>query len=180
MKSKWTKIEQEAFKEIKRIAVHNILLSYPGFNKEFKIRTNASDFQLGAVIIQDGRPISFYSIKIIGAQLRYIVTEKELLSIVETLKNRTILLGKLLNIYTRHNILTCKTFNTDRLLRWRLVLEDYGPCIQYIQGNKNIVSYSLSRLPIHGDQDTKQKSTYKIKLCQKLITSKNFLKLFFL
>ena len=44
VKFKWTKIEQDAFKEIKWILACNTLLDYPDFNKEFKIHSNASDF----------------------------------------------------------------------------------------------------------------------------------------
>ena len=50
------------------------LLTYPYFNETFKIHTNASAFQLGAVISQKGKPITFYSIKLTYAQQRYIVT----------------------------------------------------------------------------------------------------------
>ena len=52
------------------------LLLYPDFNGRFDIHTDASDFQLGAVISQDGKPISFYIRKLTGEQSRYIVTEK--------------------------------------------------------------------------------------------------------
>ena len=38
------------------------------------------------VIIQDGRPISFYGRTLAGYQIRSTVTENKLLSIVETLK----------------------------------------------------------------------------------------------
>ena len=65
---------------------HDILLAYPYFNEEFKIHTNASGFQLGAVISQKGKPITLYSRKLTYAHKRYTVTEKELLSKVETLK----------------------------------------------------------------------------------------------
>ena len=36
------------------------LLTYPGFNEKFKINTDASALQLGAVIIQKGKPIAVY------------------------------------------------------------------------------------------------------------------------
>ena len=63
----------------------------------------ASDYQLEAVIIQDDKPIAFYSRKLTGPQTRYTVAEKELLSIVETLKEFcTILLGQQLKIFTDH------------------------------------------------------------------------------
>ena len=33
-------------------------------------------------------------------------------------------------------------------MRWRLVLEEFGPELRYIKGEKNVVADSLSRLPI--------------------------------
>ena len=79
------------------------LSTYPNFNEALKIHTNASAFQLGAIIIQKGKPIDFYSRKINNAPKRYTVMERELLSIIETLKEfRKILLGQKLQIYTDH------------------------------------------------------------------------------
>ena len=127
VKFEWTKTKQYALNEIKRVVAHDNLLAYPDFDEEFKILTDANDLQLGPVISQKGKPITLYIIKLTNAHKRYEVTEKDLLSIVETLKEfRTILLGKILIIYTHHKNLTCKHFNTDRLLRWRLILEEYG------------------------------------------------------
>ena len=62
------------------------LLRYPDFSKEFEIHTDASKKQLGAVIVQDGKPIVFNSRKLSNAQTRCTTTERELLAIVETLK----------------------------------------------------------------------------------------------
>ena len=62
------------------------LLTYPYFNETFKIHTNDSAFQLGGDISQKGKPISLYIRKLTDAQQRYKVIEKEIISIVETLK----------------------------------------------------------------------------------------------
>ena len=43
------------------------LLSYPDFNEEFKIHTNATDFQFGAVIRQQGKQITLYGRKLTDA-----------------------------------------------------------------------------------------------------------------
>ena len=52
-----------------------------------------------------------------------------------------------------------KNIITNRLLRWRLIIKEYGTDIEYIKGEKNIVTDGLSRIPINGNQDTTQKST---------------------
>ena len=138
------------------------LSTYPGFNETFKINTSASTFQLGLVISQKCKPISFYSRKLTDTQQRYTVTEKGLLSIVETLKEfRTILLGKKLRIYNDHKNLICKILNTDRVLIYRLILEEYGTYIEFTKGENKIVAYALSRIPLNGNQETTQKSTYQ-------------------
>ena len=64
---KWTQVKQDTFKTIYRIVACDTLLTYPDFNETFKIHTNASAFQLGAVISQKVKPIAFYSIKLTGA-----------------------------------------------------------------------------------------------------------------
>ena len=88
--------------------------------------------------------------------------ERELLSIVETLKEfRTVLLGHKLRIYTDNKNFFYKVFDTDVVLRWRLILKEYGPDIEYTKGEKSIVTYGLSRIPLNGNQDTTQKSTYQ-------------------
>ena len=63
MNFKWTDVEQKSSEEINQILASNTLLAYPDFNKQYYIHTNASDFQLGVVIIQEGKLIDFCSIK---------------------------------------------------------------------------------------------------------------------
>ena len=161
-KFKWNKFGQDSFDQINPIIAHDNLLPYPDSNEAFKIHTNASKFRLGAVIIQKVKMISVYSRKFTYAQKRYTVTERDLLRIFKTLKEfRTTLIGQILIIYTNNKNLTCRNFNTDRLLRWRLILKEYGPDIKYIKGDKNIVSGALSILPLNRNQEATQKSTYK-------------------
>ena len=111
-------------------------------------------------IIQKGKSIAFYNRKLAYTQKIYTVTEKELLIIVKTLKEfRTILLGQILRIYTYDKNLTQK--NTEIVLRWILILEEYGSNIEYIKCERNIVAEALSRLPLNSNQKTTQESTYK-------------------
>jgi RNase H-like domain found in reverse transcriptase len=89
--------------KIKKVIETEMLLANPDFNKPFHIYTDASDHQLGAVIMQDKKPIAFYSSKLNAAQRRYTTTEHELLSTIETCKEyKNILLGYPIIVYTDH------------------------------------------------------------------------------
>ena len=146
---KWGPTEQDAFDTIKLAISKETLLTYLNLSKEFEIHTDASQYQLGAVIAQDNKPIAFYSRKLTSCQQKYTTTERELLAIVETLKEfRNILLGQRLVVHTDHKNLTFKHFNTDRVIRWRLIIEEYGPNLRYVKGEKNVVADALSRLDL--------------------------------
>jgi hypothetical protein len=75
-------------------------LAYPDYSKVFKIYTDASSKQLGAVITQVNRPIAFFSWKLSDTQRKYSVTIIELLAIVETLKEfKGMLWGQNIKVY---------------------------------------------------------------------------------
>ena len=75
-------------------------------------------------MIQNGNTIVFYSLMLNPTKINYTTTERELLSIVEKLKELgTILIGKRITVYTECKNLTYHNFTTERVLRWRLMLE---------------------------------------------------------
>ena len=89
-----------------------------------------------------------------STQQNYTTTEKELLSIVATLKEfRNILLGHQIMVYTDNKNLTYKYFNTERVMRWRLILEEFGKELRYIKGENNVVADALSRLEMSENQE---------------------------
>ncbi|MGH7974450.1 MAG: Ty3/Gypsy family RNase HI domain-containing protein, partial [bacterium] len=126
-----------------------ILLTFPNFALPFELFTDASDTQLGAVIMQENKPIAFYSRKLTPTHKRYTVIERELLSIVETLREyRGVLYGFPLLIHTDHKNLTFKNFSSDRVNRWRLLMEDFNYEFYYLPGKDNIIADALSRFPM--------------------------------
>ena len=57
------------------------------------------------------------------------------------------LLGQQVLVYTNHlNLTHIKQFNTDCVIRWQLILEEYGVLLTYVKGTNNIVADALSRL----------------------------------
>ena len=113
-KLQWASECQQAFDTAKAVMAKQAFLAYPDHNKPFHVFCDASDLQLGAAIIQDKKPVAFFSRKLNAAQRNYTVGEKELLSIVETLKEyRSMLYGcKELHIYTDHKNLTFHKLST--------------------------------------------------------------------
>ena len=116
LQSVWTDQHDEAFRKTKAIICEEVLLAYPDPNKPFVIQTDASDKQLGAFILQDNKPVAFFSRKLTGAQTRYPIPDKEALSIVETLQEfRPLLFGAQITIRTDHKNLTQDHFKSHRL-----------------------------------------------------------------
>ena len=99
---------------------------------------------MGSAIIQQRRPVAYFSKTLTGAQMNYTTMEKELLAIVTTLKEfRSTLLGADITVYTDNKNLTFENLQTQRVIRWRLYLEKFGPKLVYFKGEtKNLPIYS--------------------------------------
>ena len=82
----WSSECQTAFEQLKYYLTHAPLLKMPELGKEFEVVTDASDYALGAVLIQDGRPVAYESRKLIPAEINYSATEKEMLASIHALK----------------------------------------------------------------------------------------------
>ena len=138
----------KAFNCVKTTIAEQVLLTFPDPNVDYDIETDASDKQLGAVIKQKGKTIAFFSRKLTTAQLKYPTIDKEMLCIVEVLKEyRSILWGARINIYTDHINLTRQNISSNCIMLWRMLCEEFSPVFHYIRGPNNVVADALSRLP---------------------------------
>eukprot|EP00804_Cyclotella_cryptica_P003898 CCRYP_015755-RA/>CCRYP_015755-RA protein AED:0.38 eAED:0.40 QI:0/0/0/1/0/0/2/0/465 len=153
-------IHQQAFDTVKATMARDVTLAYPDYLQGFEIYTDSSKFQLGAIITQNNRQLAFFSRKLSQAQQKYSVTEQELLAIVETLKEfKGMLWEQQITVYTDHKNLMQDVLGltSDRVNRWRLLLEEYGPTVVYIKGIHNTVADAISRLdygPVADDRST--------------------------
>ena len=155
-KWKWTSEEQESFELLKSKLIEFPILHYPDYQQQFILTTDASGYGLGAVLSQGtlGKymSIAYASRTLNSAELNYSTIEKECLAIVWACKNfRPYLLGRRFKVITDHKGLTW-IFNvkdpSSRLLRWRLLLEEYDFKIKYKPGKQNENADSLSRYPV--------------------------------
>ena len=76
VKFKWTDLEQKALDDINCAITQYTLLAYMNLNKCFDIHLYDINYQLRAVISQDGKPIDFYRRKLTGPKTRYTEREK--------------------------------------------------------------------------------------------------------
>ena len=173
-KWEWTPECQKSFEEMKKVMSQEALLAFPDFNKPFHIYTDASDYQLGGVIMQEGKPLAFYSRKLNGAQKRYTTGEQELLSIVETLKEfRSILLGQKLVVHTDHKNIIYGNLTNDRIARWRLLLEEFGPEYVHVAGKENVVADALSRMDQKDPKEPPQEEVAQVAAHCMVILTRN-------
>lgn len=125
------------------------VLALPNLSKPFTIEADACGTGLGVVLMQDSRPIAYYSKAISPNSLGKSIYEKEAMAILEALKKwRHYLLGNPLIIKTDQQAL--KFMTTQRLtdgIQHKLLLKllEFDYSIEYKKGNKNIVADALSR-----------------------------------
>jgi hypothetical protein len=72
----WGDSQEVAFNTLKDTLTHAPLLQLPDFNKVFELECDASGIELGAVLLQDGKPVTYFSEKLSGASLRYSTYDK--------------------------------------------------------------------------------------------------------
>lgn len=116
-------------------------------------RTYASNVAIGAVLTQDGHPISYASRTLNNHEQNYATIDKELLAVVWGVRYfRPYLFGREFELQTDHQPikwLHSKCAGKDinpRLQRWLLQLGEYNIKIDYIKGKENIIADFLSRI----------------------------------
>ena len=146
---KWGEEQEKAFKVIKEKLTHAPLLALPNFAKTFEVECDASGLGIGAVLMQEGRPIAYFSKKLSGAALKYPTYDKELYALVRALETwQHYLWPKEFVIHTDHESLKHLKGQhklNKRHARWMEFVETFPYVIRYKQGKENIVADALSR-----------------------------------
>ena len=155
----WTEEHDRIYHTIREVLSSDLVLSFPDFNKEFKIATDASNYGVGAVLYQETEEsngatkahyISFASTALNSGQKNYSATKKELLAIVFALKRfRYYVWGKHFTLYTDHRALMYlfTVEHTSAMLNsWIETLLDFDFTIVHKPGILNVLPDYLSRL----------------------------------
>ena len=78
----WTPQAHEAFQLLQNALTQAPVLAIPDFSKQFVLETDASDIGLGAVLMQDGHPISYLSKALSPRNQALSTYEKECMAIL--------------------------------------------------------------------------------------------------
>lgn len=151
----WSPECETSFIKIKNSLISPPILQYPKLESTntFILKTDASGFAIGSVLCnQDHRPVAYASRTLNKAEINYPTIEKELLSVVWSIKYfRPYLYGRKFIIETDHRPLIY-LFNmsnpSSRLTKFRLLLEEYDFEIHYVKGKENVAADALSRIRI--------------------------------
>ena len=96
----------KSFDTLKQKVVELPILALPDFNKVFEVECDASGNAIGAVLSQEGKPISFFSEKLNDAKRKYYVYDQDFYAIIQALKKwRHYLIPKEFVLYTNHKAL---------------------------------------------------------------------------
>ncbi|XP_042005822.1 uncharacterized protein LOC121754549 [Salvia splendens] len=116
---KWGEEQEKAFNTLKNDLTHAPLLALPNFDKTFELECDANGVGIDGVLMQEGKPIAYFSEKLGQAQLNYPTYGKELEFVIHT--------------------------DHERHAKWSAFLEAFLYEIKYKKGKENVVADALSR-----------------------------------
>jgi hypothetical protein len=136
------------FETLKGILVKTLVLKLPDFDKDFKIHSDASDFVIREVLVQDGRPVAFENKKLSEMERRCPTQEKEMWAVRHCFKTWGHYIGSKDVVVWTNNV-TLKYFATQpklssKQVRWQNTLALFNVDIRHKLGKENVVPNTLN------------------------------------
>jgi hypothetical protein len=157
--STWKEVDYRlAFQHFKEALVAATAIYYPNYEYEWILRTDASRFGIGAVLLQvcppdDNspailQPITFFSQKFSDQATRWSTIEQEAYAIFAAVRHFAYYLTcKPFILETDHNnLLYMEQSIVPKIVRWRVYLQSFSFMLRHIPGKENTVADWLSRV----------------------------------
>jgi hypothetical protein len=148
----WGGIHQKAFDTLKVNISTTPILALPDLHQYFEIETDASDYAMGALLMQHINPICYHPETFTTIIINYPTYDKKLYALVQSVKKwKHYLIGKETIIHTDHQPLQYLQSQTklqqSRHFKWMGFLQQFHLVIRYKKGIHNKVADMLSRPP---------------------------------
>jgi len=148
----WTSATEAAFQLLKKSMVEAYVLAIPDFTKVFTLETDACDYGLGVVLMQEGHPVAYLSKPLCPKNQALSTYEKECMAILMAVEKwRSYLQHREFIIKTDHKsllYLTEQRVHTKLQHKALIKLMDLQYKIVYKKGVTNNAADALSRCPI--------------------------------
>jgi hypothetical protein len=118
----------------------DVLCAYPDYNKPFHIMTDASDYQLGACIMQEGKPVAYHSNKLNSAQRNFFVFWQHSANSVQFC-----LVLNYMSTQTTKTFLALVTFHSN-VFAGSPMLMNMDPELCCVEGPHDVIANTFSRL----------------------------------
>jgi hypothetical protein len=151
----WAEDQMRAFTRLKELVTDEKMLQYFRVNEPIVVQTDASTGGLGAVLMQNDKPVCYASRSLTSSECNYAPIELELLAIVYAMQkfDQYVFGNKELVIHTDHEplepILRKSLLRAPRRLQSMLLaLQRYPMTVKYRPGPLQVTADMLSRCPV--------------------------------
>jgi hypothetical protein len=155
---KWDSEADQAFEQIKETISTPLVLALPDFNQSFIAEYDASGIGLEVVLMQVGKPISYFNKSLKGRELSLSTYKKEFLALVTAIQKwRPYLLDQAFKVKIDQQSLKYlleQRVGTPTQQKWLSKLIGYDFVVEFRAGRENLVVVVLSR-----QEDTTEKVT---------------------
>jgi hypothetical protein len=147
----WGAAQEHSFNTLIDKLTRAPLLQLPDFGKTFELECDASGIGIGigGVLLQEGKPIAYFSEKLSGPWLNYSTYDKELYALVRILETwQHYLWPKEFVIHSDHESLKHNSGQAKlnkHHAKWVEFIETFSYIIKHKKGKENIIANALSR-----------------------------------